>query len=269
MINARNNLIRCLAGLPSVDAVLCFGSFANGTADSYSDIDLLVLCKHQIPPTQTRKQHFKKLAGIKEFRINLPSTWSDTWNPVQDRLFYGDKWYDITYNKTSWLAKVIKQVIAKGVITTKEMPFRPYTLCGLIDNSLILTDKNHAAAKLKKLTRRYPPALRKNLFSVHRSRLVECLADLQDYVKRDVGNSAFHFQLQRFLDSFITLLFAVNETYDPASKRLEPAIKTLSTLPTNFLTRYEKILTGPFTSRNKAMLLKELDALTKFIDRHR
>lgn len=262
-------LTRSLSGLKNVDAILCFGSYAQETADRYSDIDLLVLCKPQIPSTQLRQRCFSRLSKVNEVEINRVSSWDGAWNPVQDRLQYENKWIDITYNQTVWMTKVINRAVRAGATSTKEMPFRPYTLCGLIKNSLILEDKNHAAHELKKLIEPYPPQLRDNLFEVHMPRLRDCLADLGDYVKRDIGNSAFLFQLQLFLDSLVTLLFAINQRYDPASKRRELDIGKLPLLPTNFLERYEKILAGSFVFRRRVGILKELVDFTKFIESYK
>ena len=63
---------------------------------------------------------------------------------------------------------------------------------------------------------------------------------MRDYVDRGIGNTAFRFHLGRILDALGTIVFALNERYDPATKRVEQAYATMNRLPRDFLTRYNR-----------------------------
>lgn len=80
-------------------------------------------------------------------------------------------------------------------------------------------------------------------------------------MKRNVGNTAFHFHLGRIIDSLGTILFALNERYDPATKRVEEVYTNLAVVPYCFLKKYNRILETPLTSQGRKDILKDLEAL--------
>ena len=49
-------IINALATLDDVAAIICFGSYALGTYDQHSDIDLFVLCRPAIIPAAARQR---------------------------------------------------------------------------------------------------------------------------------------------------------------------------------------------------------------------
>ena len=85
-------------------------------------------------------------------------------------------------------------------------------------------------------------------------------------MRRNIGNTAFHFHLQRIIDSLGIILFAINERYDPATKRAENAYKELKILPSNFITRYKTILETPLTSDGRDIVVKELQTIIDEIE---
>ena len=63
----------------------------------------------------------------------------------------------------------------------------------------------------------YPPALRQALMASSLAVIHGSLDDMQDYARRNIGNSAFLFHLCRVIDVMETLLFALNERYGRAT----------------------------------------------------
>jgi hypothetical protein len=53
--------------------------------------------------------------------------------------------------------------------------------------------------------------------------MVAGVAEWQAYARRDIGPDAFLFHLGRGMDALSSLLYAVHECYDPATKRRESA----------------------------------------------
>lgn len=88
------------------------------------------------------------------------------------------------------------------------------------------------------------------------------LADLHDCAEWAISNSAFLFHLWRACDALASLLFASNERYNPASKRIEVELARLPLLPHNFINRYEKLLEGPFTSAGRRSTVQALTTLS-------
>jgi len=112
----------------------------------------------------------------------------------------------------------------------------------------------------------YPKKLQQTLLSENLLVARRSLADLQDYVKRSIGNSAFHFHFSRILDSLCTIVFAINGRYDPATKRTEEAFRDLEIVPNHFLDRYTRILETPLTIDGREKIVSALETLLREIE---
>ena len=53
--NKTASVVESLAELEGVQAILCFGSYAMGTFDEYSDLDLFVFCEPEVVSALERK----------------------------------------------------------------------------------------------------------------------------------------------------------------------------------------------------------------------
>ena len=62
-------------------------------------------------------------------------------------------------------------------------------------------------------------------------------------------------------DALCTLLFAINEKYDPATKRVEREFAKLRFLPPDFLNRYSRMLVGPFDAEGRSRVVKQYDRM--------
>jgi len=124
-------VITALATVEAVVGVVCFGSYALGTADAASDIDLYVLCETTLIPDATRRSLFERLAGVSDLHLQHSTPgWENAWAPQSDQLKVGQMGFDLSYNTGAWVASVVHRVITQGALSLPEMPFRPYTLLG-------------------------------------------------------------------------------------------------------------------------------------------
>lgn len=255
-------LISDLSTLAPVRAILCFGSYAMGTSDANSDIDLYVICHPQIVAPDERQAVFLQAGDMDELNLDYDQPgWENQWCPSNDRLRLNGIQFDIIYNTLNWVQAVVSQVKTLGATSIPELKFRPYTFLGLLENSVILYDTDGVLHKIVTDLYPYPPALRQVLMTGSLAVIHGSLEDMQDYARRNIGNSAFLFHLWRVIDAMEILLFALNERYSPATKRLEEAYCRLPILPANFLERYNGLLETPLTPPGRLEIMAGLQAL--------
>ncbi len=260
-------IIGALADISMVKGIVCFGSYALGTFDQYSDIDLYVFCDPAIIPSAVRQNILQKIEGISDLQMDHAEFgWDNQWCPQGDRFRLKGVFFDITFNTVDWIRTVVRKVAGEGATSIPEMRFRPYTMLGLVANSIILYDPKAIVSEIKSNLYPYPHKLKNALIEQSLSTMKGSLEDLCDYVKRGIGNSAFRFQFQRIIDSLGTLLFALNEKYDPATKRVEEEYSKLKVLPYKFLRRYKTLLEAPLTVGGRRMVLRELRVLVDEIE---
>lgn len=256
-----------LAVIKGIKAILCFGSYAFGTFDQYSDIDLYIFCHPDIISSIERRKVLQKIKDVTNFQPDyLNFRWDDQWCTTGDLFRINEIQFDIVYNTIKWINTVVSKVKNQGATSIPELKFRPYTMLGLIDNSIILYDPESRLERIKSNLYPYPSELKKVLLSQSLLAIRESLEDLREYIKRDIGNTAFHFHLEKIIESFGTFLFAVNEKYDPATKRMEEAYGKLKLIPDCFLQRYKKLLETPLTKNGRKVIVSEIEFLIKEIE---
>lgn len=253
-------IVENLAKLKGVEAILCFGSYAMGTFDEYSDLDLFVFCEPEIVPAADRRCVLKSVEGVADLENSQGALgWDNQWSPQVDRFCVNETRFEISYNTVDWIRTVVKRVTQEGTTSIPEQKFRPYTMLGLLENGIVLYDPDSFLRHLIDCLYPYPVQLKHRLISDSLDTLKDCLVELKDGVKRGFGLTFFHFFFHRMCDAFYTLLFAVNEKYDPAVKRPEVEYEKLSLLPPNFLERYTKLLEGPFDTHGRLRTVQELE----------
>lgn len=261
-----NNFIQYLVSAFEIESILCYGSYAQMLQDNKSDIDLLVIVKHTIPAKFDRQAVYKQIPNneIIALEVDLAGRWDMAWTPVNDRLILEKQAIDVGYNTVAWVKAVIENLIIKNKITFDEFSFRPYTFLGLLESANILCDQNNFIKKCLSKIRPMPPKLKGAIIHTFLPVLKESYAELVDYAARDIGILAFEFQLFRGLDAAISILFAMNEIYDPASKRTEHFLFKLNKQPTNLANFINKIL--PRFYENKKEVLQFFEELILFIE---
>lgn len=131
----------------------------------------------------------------------------------------------------------------------------------MLENSVIRYDADMVLQRIVASLYPYPPALRQALMAGSLTVIHGSLDDMQDSARRNIGNSAFLFHLWRVIDTMEILLFALNERFSPAAKRLEETYHSLPILPANFLERYNGLLETPLTRPGRLKIVAGLQAL--------
>ena len=246
---------------------MCFGSYAMGTFDEYSDLDLFVFCEPEVVSASERKRVLESIQGVTHFEESDAAVgWDPQWCPQGDNLRVNADLFEISYNTVGWIRTVVRRVTQEGATSIPEQKFRPYTMLGFLENGIILYDPCSFLRDLIGCLYPYPAQLKRTLISDSLYTLKDCLAELKDGAKRGFGLTFFHFFFHRMRDALHTLLFAVNEKYDPAVKRSEVEYEKLSLLPPNFLERYTKLLEGSFDKHGRQQVICELETLVTEVE---
>ena len=110
-------LLSALSSLAQVRAVLCFGSYAMGTSDASSDIDLYVVCHPQIAAVIERQAAFGQAGEVVDLLLDHDQPgWENQWCPRNDRLRLDGMQFDIIYNTLDWVRSVVHQVTTTGAV---------------------------------------------------------------------------------------------------------------------------------------------------------
>ena len=260
-------LVESLARLEGVRAILCFGSYAMGTFDEYSDLDLFAFCEPEVVSASERRRILEGIPDVSHFEeSHTAAGWDNQWSPQIDHFRVSGTQFEISYNTVDWIRTLVRRVTQEGATSIPEQKFRPYTMLGLLENGIILYDPCSFLKGLISDLYPYSARLKRRLISDSLHTLKDCFAELKDGIKRGFGLTFFHFFFYRMCDALYTLLFAVNEKYDPAVKRSEVEYEKLSLLPPNFLERYLKLLEGPFNENGRQRAIRELETLITEIE---
>ena len=255
-------IVERLPRLEGVQAILCFGSYAMGTFDEYSDLDLFAFCEPEVVSASERRRILESVQGVTHFEESDTAVgWDSQWSPQGDHFRVSEDRFEISYNTMDWIRTVVRRVTQEGATSIPEQKFRPYTMLGLLENGIILYDPCSFLRRLIDCLYPYPARLKQRLISDSLHTLKDCLVELKDGIKRGFGLTFFHFFFQRMCDALYTFLFALNEKYDPAVKRPEIEYQKLKILPPNFLERYAKLLEGPFDKNGRQRAINELETL--------
>lgn len=264
MLQSLSPLIQSLNTASNIEAVLCYGSYAEGTQDDKSDIDLLVICKQAIPSAELREKVYKQNQGTQIILGKSHENWETSWTPINDEFVLNDKKIEIGYNRSKWAQDVVTQIIDEGKTTLEDFQFRPYTFLGLLENSICLFEKESFLTQLKQQIRPFPAKLKESIIAENLSVFNESLVDLEDFSQRDIGLLAFQFMLFRALDAAIQIIFAINEVYYPASKREEKHLMRLAMLPEGMHELIYDLLPVFYNRKNE--IIKSLKAIKLFIE---
>ena len=235
---------------PQVTAVFVFGSVASGHVDERSDVDVMAICRLGILSLATRKKILSPIGS--NWQFNEPSTDDPIWagNAMPDVIDNGvidGTAVEVHYQTERLYSEVLGEIVDDGAITTKKVPVRPYTLAGLLQRAWLLRDKDGNFSKWLEKIETYPRPLKMNILRHFVPILRENAASLKEYAERRLGPGLQIFFLSQATDAMASILYALNDTYDPADKRAERTIlRTLSYVPRDFVSRYAYVLEGPF-----------------------
>ncbi len=229
----------------AVSSVLVFGSLAHGDVDERSDVNLFAVCRPEIMLVAERMRLLSQVGSDWRFggqlNENPPFATSDT-----DGIVNGVP-VSLHYQTASWVSNVLREVLQKGVLTTRLMPSRPSMLPALLQQGWLLLDKGKVVRKWRDQAQPFPWQLKLNLLQHYVPLLRANLEALTASAERHLGSRLFLFYLNQAVDALVSVLFAVNEVYEPGDRRAERNILlTLEKAPKDFLTRFTEVLEGPF-----------------------
>jgi len=258
-------VIDALRQIHGLEGVLCFGSYAVGTSDADSDVDLYALWHPEIPTPEERRKVLQGIGGIESLEMeHVDPGWpAEEWSPHCDLFCLHDLLFDLGHNTSEWLSAAIRRAMEYP----NDRDGRRYLNSpALLDFSVILYDPNAYLSGLRSQGHPFPARLKQALVSENMANLKSSLADLQDIERRGIGNTAFHFLLMRAVQSIGEVLFAVNEKYNPRTKRTEEALNGLSVKPRNFLKRYTALLSTALDQEGRRNTAKNLTSLAQDLE---
>jgi len=262
LLKAGDVLVERLSACPYVTSAVCFGSVAMSTDDELSDLDLYVFCDPLVIPDVQRRELLSGIPGAADLQLGTASAgFENDWMAAQDKFRFGELPCDISYNTIAWMRRLVEHVLAHGTAPLPGLPFRPDTMLGLLDTCIVLFDRNGELGNIKLQLRPYPQKLRTDIVSLGIDILSEALEELRDYERRGIGNAAFAFHLNRMSDAVCRSLYALNECYDPATKRVEQSLQRLHKLPRNFMNRYTRLLSLPLDQPGRRRVIEEYESL--------
>ena len=91
-------VVTALATVDAVRGIVCFGSYALGTADAESDLDLYVICDPTVMPEATRHRLLARIPGGTALHLQYATPgWDNAWAPYVDRVTVEQIAFDIAY----------------------------------------------------------------------------------------------------------------------------------------------------------------------------
>ena len=253
--------------IDGLKGILCFGSYAVGSFDADSDVDLYVLWHPHVPSLKKRSSVLQQVRGIEDPDIGHtePGWPAEEWFPHCDRFRLNGVLFDLGHNTLDWMTAAVRRARAYPEDSGGR---RHLNILGLLANAMVLDDRDECLASLVSQLAPFPSGLKTALILEHMAALKGSLDELSDYARRGVGNTAFQGHLVRIAHAIGGVLFAVNEKYDPSTKRVEEALRNLPLVPPSILERYAEIVSTALdedgrqrTTETVALLVEDLERL--------
>ena len=253
---------KCLEREPQIRTVVVFGSVAYGAVASHSDIDLWAICDPGIPEKGCREEALSKLVPgwkldafrFRDFHLRVIDLHKDV----------DGKEVSVGYQCVDWVEAVVSAVTERGVMGIDLCPRRPYTIPALIQRCRVIFDHDGNVEEWRHRVRKYPAALKQRILArglpkleqqiqtilsvdsmtdgLQEDESIEHLDRTKGRIKK-MGVSALKSRtIDDALDAAATVLFALNEVYDPKQRNLETTVlPELKEVPNQFLDRWTKI----------------------------
>jgi predicted nucleotidyltransferase len=232
------------ASHPAISAVLVFGSVANGQVDEYSDVDMLLVCHSAIPPVAERRAVLNEIGSRWQFDQQNDGS---LFPVVDEDGQIAEILVTVHYQTAPWIDAVLDAVLERGAIATEQMPFRPYTVPGLLQRARVLLDRDGNVARWREASRIYPSLLQANILRQFVPDLRVHVAELKRTAERYLGARNVIFFLNWAVDDLTTILLALNGVYDPADRRMHTTVMPfLPYLPSGYAATMTDVLEGPF-----------------------
>jgi len=249
-IKKAQKLANLFSASDQVEAISLGGSQLSGFFDSYSDIDLYVFTRNDIP-VQFRKSLAEQAGGASKSNFDL-TFWGrgDEW--VDAKTGVG---IDIIYFDTTWMENQIVKVIDQHNASMG------YTTCfwNTIRQSKVLFDRTSWFASIQsKCQSPYPDELRKNIIELNHPVLNRVIPSYFNQIKHAVNRNdivSVNHRIAGFMASYFDVLFAFNRVLHPGEKRLISfALHNCPKLPANFESSIKLVLSSAASLDNQLLL---------------
>jgi predicted nucleotidyltransferase len=233
-----------LSKIPGVRALSLGGSYARGTAQSGSDLDIGVYYR---PADSFRIEEIRRLA-IELAKADPVVTGFYEWGPRVN----GGAWIetdickvDLLYRNLEQLEETIREAHAGGARHDFDQQppfgFRGVIYLGELDCCIPLYDPAEELARLKRAVEKYPPALKHTIVRDSLWGAEFTLLFARGFARTgDVFNTVGC--LTRIGHYLVQALFALNERYFVNDKRVFEAMTDFGLMPTRFQERIDAVL---------------------------
>jgi hypothetical protein len=220
------------------------GSYAKGSGDSLSDVDIYLFANEVLPATHRAERVVAEL-GVE----SRPESWgaddpfvqggTDFWQAGQ-RV---ECWLRSTREVDTTLRACAGGDVRREYVVWTVMGFLSYTALADVHSMRIVDDPHGVLARWKEAVASYPEALRQNVlgrFMPEAAFWPENFHYRAAVQRVDViYTSAI---VQQVLQALIQVVFALNRAYFPGEKRLAHAMVKLPVQPREFPDRVQKLL---------------------------
>ena len=249
------------------------GSYAKGSGDSLSDIDVYLFAD-QVLPAARRAELVGEALGAEA----RPESWGADDPFVQggtDFWYAGQRvecWLRSTREVDRTLRACLGGEVRREYVVWTVMGFLSYTALADVHSMKAVDDPHGILARWKEAVATYPEALRQNI--LHRFMPEAAFWPENFHYRTAVQRADVIYTsaiVQQVLQALIQVVFALNRVYFPGEKRLAHAMENLPLLPSGFARRVQELLApaamdvaGLETQRrNLADLVAEMRALTR------
>ena len=255
-------MVRALAKIDGVEAIVLGGSYARGMARADSDVDIGIYYSEKSPPS---------LAALKELARGF-----DTGHDCVVTDFYewgpwvnGGAWINTKVGEIDWLYRNIDQV--NRVIEDaqhgrfswdyrQQPPYGFFSVMYLADisHNIALYDPKGICDHLSRSVQEYPEALRKAIVQEHLWSVEFSMLSAKKFADRDCVYGTVGC-MTRMAAELTQALFALNRVYFVTEKGAMETIDTFSLKPNGYAQRLNAILACPGSGQELIHSLKKLE----------
>jgi predicted nucleotidyltransferase len=240
-------VVRAASSLPGVAAISLGGSYASGTADAASDVDLHVYWREPLAERATRHAALAAVADAGS-QVREVGEWG-----LEDHLYVGGRLVELIYVHLGNLEALVDRAYGEGL---SDEGFATTQLAYVAGGAPLLDSRGELAALRERLAS-YPEATRRRLLSGLPELLRAYLGQLR---KAQARGDLLFVQHRRYTVQmvFFNLLFALNRRYHPGEKRLLAHGERCRAKPERMTERWEGIARLPADDPALAEGLEEL-----------
>ena len=126
----------------------------------------------------------------------------------------------------------------------------------------MLRDEEGVFRRWRDQTAEYPLRLKQNILRHNVPLVKDGVDELRTSAERRLGPVVVLFFLLRGAHALESIVYALNEMYDPTSRWAEKTVlPTLSNVPEDFLARYNHVFEGPFDEEGAIERVREFEEL--------